>query len=248
VTILDKVLFKMPTDRELLFPAMAVLQHFVNGFDNKMKANDVSHDKETEYRLRYDVEIAGPDWGLFERLGLKLNQGPVPIGLPDMIVDLREEKTLQFRESGKHVCQVYGVLSGVGCPPIPTTRKVAPDFSGGSWVSVGQIPGMKEITGEQLLDTVSGQYSGIVGRAGWETYVTCCLGLPVVEIIPADRPRQWLSKWTHQHYRMVVESDHVARDVRSAIVSLNAWLKGVLERKEAMIGSVQRVQQTAESA
>ena len=61
LTIIDEVLFRMPVDLELQFPAMAVLQSFVNGYDEKMHANNPVKDGSVTFELRYDVEMPDED-------------------------------------------------------------------------------------------------------------------------------------------------------------------------------------------
>ena len=50
----EDILFIMPKDRELQFPAMAALQSYVNDYKVKMQANTVTAEM-PEYRFRYHV-------------------------------------------------------------------------------------------------------------------------------------------------------------------------------------------------
>ncbi len=59
------------------------------------------------------------------------------------------------------------------------------------------------IDGTTLVDVQDDEFSGVVGWAGWETYLACSKGLPVIEILPAGRSSIWLSKWSTPLYRAI---------------------------------------------
>ncbi len=198
--IIDEVLFRMPKDRELQFPAMAVLQSFVNEYDIKMMANDVSRGK-AEYQLRYDVEIAEEDWKFFQDIGLELKKTRSKIAWPDAVMDFTEERINSYASFGKHVSQVCGLMCGVSCPPLPIIKKIAVKEDQ-PWLVVGGIAieylsGLNHRPDTGLL--LDGTYCGCIGWADWRTYYAASMGWPVIELLPVGRPRTWLSKWANQY-------------------------------------------------
>src|ERR1017187_3075915 len=178
--ITEQALFKMPKDRELQFPAMAVLQSYVNSYEEKMKANDVSYGT-AKFRLFYDVEMPEEDWQFFQRAGLKLNTNRVKLEHMDMVFDLTEDRVESMHSSGKHVCQIFGVMTGVGCPAWPTLRTVHPKMERPRrwgvcpydtlaetvWKESDEVIAIDE---EMLLASVDRQWTGIVGLASRLTY------------------------------------------------------------------------------
>lgn len=222
ITLVDQILFKMPKDRELQFPTMAVLQSYVNEYDLKMMANDVSQGK-VAYQLRYDVEMDDYDWQFFQSIGLELKKAKTNIARPDAVMDFTEERINRYANLGKHVSQVCGLMCGVGCPPLPVIKKIAVE-QGQPWlilddVSLGYLDGI-----DHRLDIglcVDGSYCGAIGWASWKTYYAASMGWPVIELLPVGRPRTWLSKWWNPWYRVI---DPTAGDIpwqiKQAIASL----------------------------
>ena len=226
----NRVLFQMPKDHELQFPAMAVMQSYVNVFKQKMLSNDASFGTAT-YALKYDVDIPDDDWDYFIRAGLLLVQDRTPLPYHDIVFDLTEAKVAAMLPSGKHVFQIYGVLTGVGCPSVPVLTHVKPRDDGGRWAVTspnlkGMVPGSEVTTVESILRDGDGQWSGVVGMAGRDTYLACAIGIPTVEIVPADRPIGYLSKWAFKLYRAVMENGRISveRQVSQAVNNLNVVL------------------------
>jgi hypothetical protein len=225
--IIDHVKFLMPKDRELQFPAMALVQQFVNGYNEKMIAND--YGQGNKFQLRYDLDIDLEDWKFFERVQLKLDQPrEVFTSEADLVCDFREDRLMQFRNSGKHAAQAYGVLCGVEVKPVPMIRQVLPPRTG-TW---GILPGMLydayirdstliPVEGEQLVSVRDGVLLGVIGYAGWETYLAASLGLAVVEILPEGRPVTWLSKFFNTGYRPIrTEDGDIDRQIAAAVRSI----------------------------
>lgn len=223
--VVDQVLFKMPQDRELQFPAMAVLQAFVNSFQAKMKSG-VQPAPPPSYHLRYQVDMPKDDWLFFKTLGLSIVQQQEKIERPDLMLDFTEQRLELFKDSGKHVCQIYGIMSGVACPPLPVIRKVAPKIDGEpKWALVRyKLRGGIATGGDELAAAKDAEWTGVIGYAGWETYLAASMGLPLIEILPRGRPRNWLSKWTSSVYRMVEETIGMEEDVDRAKENLEAVL------------------------
>ena len=71
-----------------------------------------------------------------------------------------------------------------------------------------------------LMRAVDGEWTGIIGVAGWETYMAVSMGLPVVELVPSDRPRRWMSKWGSKSYYAVGEGPTMFNGVRSAMAAI----------------------------
>ena len=213
--IIDRVRFLMPKDRELQFPAITIVQSYVNNFDAKWKAN-VYNNPRYRFELRYDVAIADEDWAFFRKAGLALPQDREPLNDVDAEFDLTEEKLAQFDKCEKHVCQVYGALTGVGCPPLPEIRRVLP---GKQWWVLGSYDG------DDLLALKDDICAGFIGKAGWETYLAAAMGLPVIEYCIPGRPRNWLSKWTNPYYRVIDEAKgNVQLQIESAVASIEQVL------------------------
>jgi hypothetical protein len=208
VTIIDKVLFLFPKDRELQFAAAAILQNYVNGFGEKMRVNNPvpNHKAAPVFELSYDVSIDPKDWQLLKSIGLKIKQEPVPMDShPDAVIDLREERLEMFKDSTKHVCQIMGIMCGILCPPLPEIRMVKPRSDVMEWGVLNPflpVPA-SHIDANVLLDVENDQLTGVIGNAGWETYLSASRGLPTIEVMPEGRARMWLSKWTNMAYRVV---------------------------------------------
>jgi hypothetical protein len=243
---IDRVVFFMPRNRELQFAAMTVLQEFVSDFDHKMDMNDSGRTK-SKFLLKYDVWMHDTDWRFFLDLGLQFKQEREQVGLDeaDMIVDMSDERLAQLVDTGKHAVQVCGLMCGTSCPPIPKLRQVLLSLGVPyRWGWVGEkgledaisangtaggsrVEALEDV---DLMGVQDGQWFGVVGRAGWQTYLACAYGLPVVEIIPQGRPAKWLSKWSHPLYRAV---DEVAGDLEFQVEQAKRNLEEVCSHLQA---------------
>lgn len=234
--IVDRVLFRLPQDLELQFPAIAVLQAFVNEYDANMAANNVSPEKVDTYKLQYAVDMATADWEFFVRLGLVLTHQPVVEldAAPHMVVDYSDDKLNHYQLKGKHVGQLCGSMLGIACPPIPVIRRVASrKILPFRWAVLESVPfsvsdklindTREFVPADAVLYTLNGQLTGVVGVASRETYAIASMGLPVVEIVPASRPLYWLSKFSNIGYRAVVaDSSDLAPLLEVAMEDLEA--------------------------
>ena len=227
MTATEDILFVMPKDRELQFPAMAALQMYVNNYKIKMEANCVTPTMPT-YKFRYWVEMADAHWDFFQRIGIELNQDREQIGFPDAVIELTDEKLLSFYNSEKHCSQVCAAVAGVEAPPYPKVRQVkCGEFSGclyavtklaedgrklfaedaGVFISlrdVDDLVRMSTVDGTSILTPI------VLGYQSWETYAAAAMGLPVVEILEKNRAVNWISKWKNPLYR-ICEADHLER-------------------------------------
>src|SRR5581483_11334346 len=201
VTILERALFKLPKDPEYLFAAVSVMQEFVNTYESRMSnpLNDTSRGTaiwKLEYTFRTDADV--PMQALYDA-GLKLDLRPVKelTSTPDMVFDMSDERIDQFRSLGKHVAQACGILCGVLTSPLPKVRIVRPARSG-TWLYA-----YDEADVARILELKDNEVVGVIG-SGWPVYLAASMGLPVVEVVPFERPRSWLSKWANGGYRMVV--------------------------------------------
>lgn len=236
--IRDRVQFRFPKDRELLFPAASVFQRFVNDYNERMAAADAGQGH--KYMLHYGVE--SEDWELLLRMGLQLKQPREILNGWDMLVDFSEQRLAMFQHSGKHVCQAYCVMAGVGdVPAIPQIRTVRPNRQQDRWGFVGSEnaevtggpyevsntwPVLQRISPEQLLDLNDEVLTGVIGNAGWETYLAASYGLPVIEVLPDDRPVTWLSKWINRYYRVVSGTAMpIGAQIRAAMENLKEALQ-----------------------
>lgn len=221
--VTDRVHFIMPKDRELQFPAMSALSTYVNGYKQRTKMNDPSGGK-AKFELEYSVEMAESDWQFFKRAGLVLDQEPVAIletsgpvpgwyGYGDMVANMSDDRINSFINNGKHSSSVCALMCGVAAAPLLNLRKVKPKTGSPSWASicsgfVETVPaGHEQPFTDWLLETQDERLTGVVGKAGVETYLAASMGLGVVEIQPVGRPRYWLSKWLNSRYRMVESDD-----------------------------------------
>jgi hypothetical protein len=244
--VTDQVQFRMPKDREYQFPAIAVLQAFINGFTQKMKENDVAGVQcarcgvkrtTTEkclrcgdintvpiatYKVAYDHDLDPERWQMFLAAGLILTSAPTKLTDIDMLVDMSDERINVFQSSGKHVCQVCGILSGIGCPPLPGITRRVPRIGDWKWATVDPfiLDGLDKLTGEEIIKMEDQKYTGFIGYASWETYLVASMGLPMIEIVPDGRPRSWLSKFVNGGYRVVdslVETDWAIREAKLSV-------------------------------
>jgi hypothetical protein len=239
MTQTEDILFVLPRDRELQFPAMAALQSYVNSYAVKMRANTVTKEV-PDYKLRYATTLSDDDWQFFLRLGIELNQQPEEIGFPASVIELSDAKLLSFFGTEKHAAQICGAISGVECLPYPKvkTGTMKLDDRGHLYpVWVGGKPAGAdggEMGDEQFLNIfreapVTCEGSVLVGMQSWRTYAVAAAGLAVVEILPRDRPVNWLSKWKNPLYRLI-EEDHLEM-LPDALASIEAVLKYMEENQ-----------------
>lgn len=202
----DSVRFIMPTEREYQFPAMAIVQEYVNGYDQKMHLNNVMPEAHQKFVLHYDCVMSDADWDFFQRAGIKLVKDKEPLDSLEMEIDMSIDHAMKFFNSQRHVSQVYGQFCGINISAFPQMRTVAqhPDWKviilAGSYRGTTGIDIEHCITGEQLLDVKDGELTCVVGYAGWETYLAASMGLYVAEIRRPEVPRNWLSKWVSPFY------------------------------------------------
>jgi hypothetical protein len=209
MTATEDILFVMPKDRELQFPAMASAQMYINNYKIKMEANCVTPTMPT-YKFRYWADMADEHWDFFKRIGIELNQDREQIGFPDAVIELTDEKLLSFYNSEKHCSQVCAAIAGVEAPPYPKVRQVPPGADAGKWmVELDVREDRREFERSLIYPAV--EHNGIfVGHQSWQTYAAAAMGLPVVEILPKDRAVNWLSKFCNPLYR-VIEEGHLDR-------------------------------------
>ena len=123
--IIDRVLFLTPRDKELQWPAMTVVQSYVNGFKQKMEQAEVTQGR-IKFELEYNVSISKEDMAVFEAAGLVLNQQPQALSEVDMLVDMTDRRIAMYKNSSKHACQICGIMAGVGgVSPLPMVKKLA---------------------------------------------------------------------------------------------------------------------------
>ena len=257
--VIDTVLFQLPKDPELQVAAVSVYQAFVNTYDERVKANDVAgvkcvrcgkrrtapekclHCGERQavpiasYRLVHDHTMPEVDWQKFVAAGLVLKTLPVRKYFEDggyeMLVDLRDERIMRYKDSGKHVCQICAVMASAVSVPLPIVRQIKPrmteDFVWGVLgpMEAAWVPELPMLSLRQLLGLEDAKYTGFIGHASRETYLAAAMGFPVVEVIPADRPRRWLSKHTNLGYRAVENYGNVAFKIRQGMDSIEAGVR-----------------------
>jgi hypothetical protein len=200
---------------------MAVLQTYVN--DYRLKTKLLGLEKLGYiHEFEYAVTMSDVDWQLFEDVGIILDQKPVPMfDEAEAEIDLTENRLMKhcWRQD-QHVAQIYGSMAGVETAVLPKLRQVA---VGTDWFVTGMplgFPYLPEIAGDTLVRAVDGQIGGIIGAAGWETYLACAMGLPVIEIKPVDRSPNLLSKWVHKSYRMVDGGGNVPQQIKRAMLDM----------------------------
>lgn len=208
--ICEHVLFVMPRDWELLFPAMTCLQKYVNTYVQRMTTPDPSHGNAL-YEIRYAVDIEPAAWDLFQTLEIELKQQPATIkNPPDVLIDMSDARLLAMKDTGKHATQVCGIYSGCPSTTFATMRRVTPKVGSFRWATLevscaelGLPDGLETLTVEQVLALKNGELTGLVGMASWQSFMALSIGLPLIEIVPPTRPRNWLSKWANGGYRVV---------------------------------------------
>lgn len=236
-TIIEYTIFKMPANREYQFPAVAIMQAYVNSYQSKCKANDASGGT-AKYELMYGVDIDSHDWDLFFDAGLKIDIEPMWVDQvldevdtfrhPDMVVDLSDKKIDAFRHTGKHVIEICGHLCGNQLlVPFPRLRTAKPKIKDGFvWGAGGQeytdwMVNTQYVDWDDLINLRDYELTGIICEASPFSYLAAAKGLAVVEIVTDDRPRNWLAKWSNSGYRVVTgPKDTWERQIRRAVASL----------------------------
>lgn len=233
----EDILFRLPDDRELQFPAMSALQRYVNDYQMKMDAqfHYMRPGGKPEIHFRYAVECASEDWDFFQLLGIELCQPPEEIGPPDVVIDMNAERILSFKVPGsyKHAAQICSAMAGVEGPPFPKFKACEMDWSMQRILSTERLPGC-EFCDEQdalLMFTSRAQIGGFVGKQGWLSYMFASLGFPVVEILSKDRSETWLSKWMNPFYR-VIEEGMVGRLLQPTLENLKKVVAWQYERNQ----------------
>ncbi len=238
IDVQDNVLIVMPRDRELQWAAMAIVQKWVNNYETRMGMNDASGGR-AQYVLHYSLEMPDEDFAIFQRAGLELVQQPEKItDRLDMVIDLTDERLLTFKDTGKHVVQACGALCGEENIALPLIRRVHPGL-GGKWgaFDTGRF-GQELVTPEMLHEAVDGEWEGIIGIADWRMYMASAMMIPTIEIVPKNRNKNWLSKFSNLGYRMIQaeEGDDFTVKAESAKESIRALLRGkVCSRDQAQI-------------
>jgi hypothetical protein len=219
----------MPKDRELQFSAMAALQSYTAQFQQKMALSHKTPD--TEFKLEYAIDIDPADLQMFFDAGVRLSQPPLQsVSNPDIILDFSDDRLLAFKDSGRHASQLCGQLCGVQDLPYPLMPQIKFGLDGAEWGFLGDLtrlrmvttPYSRSIDGTSILHAKDGELRGVVGFAGWETFLGVAKGLPTVEIVPEGRNKSWLSKWSSRTYRAVAASSDLASTVKQAIDNLES--------------------------
>jgi len=200
--ITDTVVFVMPRDHELQFPAMSALQMFVDGYKERCRQTDASMGKVT-YRLSYEAIMPKEDWEFFASVGYKVAQEPSELlyTQPSLVADMSDARLNSFINGGRHAAQVCGLITGVGvCPPFPRLKQVRIKRLGlPAWLVDPHL--------SMLIDAKDNEITGVLGKAGRETTLAAAMGLAVIEIVPDGRPRSWLSKWMSPLYHATSDNE-----------------------------------------
>lgn len=232
--ITDTVFFCMPKDEELQFPAMSMLQAYVNAFQPRMKANDASHGKAT-YSLRYAHDMSMEDWEFFRRAGFEVDVQPEETSslreTAEFLIVMSDVAILPFMHTGKHAGQACAVCTGTqGELFYPRLRRVVMRKDDPVWLDALDVCAL-----ELLLDAQDDQYTGVIGPASRFTFLAAAMGLAVIEIVPEGRPMNWLSKFANPWYRYVDAAYDVDSQVTAALNNINGLLGRMvaLERERA---------------
>lgn len=200
----DHVVFRMPSALDYQFAALAIVQSFVDFYDKKMELAHVLPTDKVRFRLHYKLEgMSAEELDLFRRMGLELKYPPEELDHADMELNFTEDRAFEFFAFDRHVCQIYGGLSGVQVNPVPRVRQVKPALDG-EIVYIDDADDPLAL----LMAAEDNRISCVVGRQSWLTYWSIAMGLPTVEIIDADTKRTWMSKWYSPVYRMI-EHEHI---------------------------------------
>lgn len=237
--ITERVLFVLPHDRELQIAAISILQDYVNTFDDRSKASDVTGGK-ASYDLEYNVAVDDMTvWDAFKFAGLVLTRHPrdFPVDTATMVVDFADEKLLLWCGHGKHAVQACGVMCGSIASSLPLIRRVRPKIRDYAWARlesefaypVGMWPTTRLINVDMLSTLKDEELTGVIGFASWQTYLAASMGLPTVEILPEGRDLNWLSKYPNSGYRVVdgpasAHLEQIASAVRSVERAMEAFV------------------------
>ncbi|MDE2099982.1 MAG: hypothetical protein KGL39_22200 [Patescibacteria group bacterium] len=228
--ILERILFIMPRDLELLFPAMAVLQSYVNGYAEKMK--NPMHDPtrgQAEWKLSYCLQMDGLSWKLFLDMGIELDQQPEIVDASvasaewDAVFDLSDDRIESWEWAASHAAQVCGYMVGVTARAYPQVRQLVPKKDGEWFQTADFLPGYPKLFERHVVDWFEG-VGGIIGT-GWVIYAAAAMGLPVIEIVPRGRSRNWLTKMRNPFYRMCASIGELAPQVQRARASIQRSLE-----------------------
>ena len=232
--MIDYVVFQMPKSREYLFPALAVVQAYVDTYEKRMHVT-----KTDQWELRYKIDMPAAELAQFQQWGVRFSrpQDTDCTMRPTMVVDMTDARTDMFRESGKHVANVYHALAGVASAPMPRLPLVKPAKTPFVWGVIGAVPGaetvadavgmsqVKRLSGDALAGVGDGELTGVVAVAGWETYLAASKGLAVVELTADDAPRMWLAKWFNRGYRRLAASTATPQALQAAMKSVEVMLQ-----------------------
>lgn len=219
--VADFVVFLLPEDRELQFPAAAAVQGYVNAYETRMNLSDVSGGTVT-YNLIYDVVGSGA-WQYMTDAGLILLTQPrhvwshvqcfwrdVPAVFPyDAIFDLTDRSLLRFRGSHKHAFTAANIITGAqAADALPALRGAVktPRLHDFEWY---RLTGNEDRDTARVLSAAETDLTGVIGEAGSVTYLAACRGFGVIELYPADRLPVWLAKWQNPFYRQLIMTDNV---------------------------------------
>lgn len=257
----EDILFIMPRDREMQFPAMAALQMYVNNYQAKMMANTVTKEM-PDYRFRYEVQMPDEDWHFFHRLGIELKQAPEKIGFPDSVIEMTDERLRSLYNSERHCGQACAAIAGVECPPFPKVKQIGcGEWSGALFsfhilrqmlpeylppdvritpTDVDRVMQWQEVDGTSVLTPI------LLGVQSYETYAVAAMGLPLIEILPKGRSKNWLSKWKSPLYR-IIEEDCLDR-LPSVLSNMESTMKALRDLKCSKASAQASFQAAADKA
>lgn len=236
IKVPDHVRFLMPSSRELQWAAMSIAQKWLNNYDTRMEAQDTSGGRAL-FDLHYEFTMPDEDFRIFEAVGLSLAKQPEKVfGPVDMIIDFREERIERLNDGLRHATQACGVMCGEDAKAVPKVRLVNPGVNA-PWVTTHEglavALGARYVEAEAFYTVQNGDFRGMVGYAGWETYMAASMYLPVVEIVPATRSRNWLSKFCNLGYRPVRAGEKEIEETQRAMRSVEAMLCSLAQAETA---------------